>query len=126
MMPYSLLYFSSQPTVSFQIKRRRFAIRAAIIGGLGGLLFGYDLGVIAGALPQLSDEFNLSPKKEELVVSLGLTGAIFCSCAGGFVVDGLGRWWSIMLTGAISIIASLVTSGSLNFGMSGVCHFGLM
>ena len=57
---------------------------AAITAALGGLLFGYDIGIIASALPQVTKEFSLSINQEEAVVSLMLVGALFASLAGGY------------------------------------------
>merc|ERR1712023_20723 len=61
------------------------AVKVGIGGGLGGLLFGYDLGVIAGALSGIANEFSLSVTEEEYVVSMLLVGAIVGSLLGGYV-----------------------------------------
>ena len=53
-----------------------FNVKVALITSLGGLLFGYDIGVIAGALPQLSENFSMNTFQEEFVVSIMLIGAI--------------------------------------------------
>ena len=60
---------------------------AAFTAALGGLLFGYDIGIIASALPQVTKEFSLSINQEEAVVSLMLAGALFASLAGGHYID---------------------------------------
>jgi MFS transporter, SP family, arabinose:H+ symporter len=58
-----------------------FAIKAGLIGSIGGLLFGYDLGVISGALPQLLTQFSLTSEQEGWVV-----GAMSAGCiVGAFV-----------------------------------------
>lgn len=42
---------------------------------IGGFLFGYDTGVISGALVQISDKFDLSEWEKELIVSITVGGA---------------------------------------------------
>jgi hypothetical protein len=53
----------------------RFVILAAAVAALGGSLFGYDTGVISGAILFIRPEFGLSTTLVELVVSSALTGA---------------------------------------------------
>ncbi len=60
----------------------RFVYVAVGIAALGGLLFGYDTGVISGAILFVKGEFSLSPTMEELVVSAVLLGAVFGAAAG--------------------------------------------
>ena len=52
----------------------RFAIIAGV-ASLGGLLFGYDTGVISGALLFIRHVFGLGPAMQGLVVALALLGA---------------------------------------------------
>ena len=47
---------------------------------IGGFLFGYDTGIISGALVQISDQFNLTDWEKELVVSITVAGACM-TCA---------------------------------------------
>lgn len=55
---------------------KMFSGRAALIASTGGLLFGYDIGVIEGALPQLTDEMNLTLGNQDMVVCMMVAGAI--------------------------------------------------
>ena len=65
----------------------RTVTKAAALAALGGLLFGYDTGVIGGVLPNIADEFNLdSPFSKGLVVAVLLAGA-----AVGALVAGSAR-----------------------------------
>lgn len=56
------------------------------MAAIGGLLFGYDIGIISIALPQIKTEFSLSCFQQEMVVSLMLVGALFASLVGGILI----------------------------------------
>ena len=93
-----------------RVDRRLFTIRS--IATLGGLLFGYDTGVISGALPFLKEPreaggFGLSAFDESLVTT-GLTvGAAFGALIGGRLSDRFGRRRSIMTVAVIFLIGAL-------------------
>ena len=87
-----------------------FMIKAGCIVGSGGILFGYDIGVIAGALGQLTDAYDLSTWEQGMVVSLISAGAVIGCVIGGPLCDYLGRWISIHLQNAIFIAGALTVS----------------
>ncbi len=68
-----------------------FVYVAAIFAALGGLLFGYDTGVISGALIFIKREFGLTTGAEEIVVSGVLLGATMGAIVGGKAADRFGR-----------------------------------
>src|SRR5271170_5174841 len=70
---------------------KRFVYLAAAISALGGMLFGYDIGVISGAILFIQKDFSLSPGREEIVVSAVLLGALVGAAVGGVLADRLGR-----------------------------------
>lgn len=72
---------------------KKFLKRVTIISTFGGLLFGYDTGVINGALAFMSrpDQLNLTPAMEGLVASGLLFGAAIGSFIGGRIADAHGR-----------------------------------
>ena len=74
----------------------------------GGILFGYDLGIISGALPQLKNSFQLSCFQQELVVSCTLVGALLGSLFAGFVVDTYGRRSCIVFSVSVFFISSIL------------------
>ena len=62
---------------------RRFVYVVAFISALSGLLFGYDTGVISGAILFIRRDFALSPAADGLVVSAVLLGAVLGAAFGG-------------------------------------------
>ncbi|XP_039652721.1 solute carrier family 2, facilitated glucose transporter member 10 [Perca fluviatilis] len=81
---------------------------ASVVSSLGGLVFGYELGIISGALLQLKAEFRLSCVQQEALVSSLLIGALLASIVGGCLIDHRGRRNSILLSNVLILIGSLV------------------
>ena len=71
------------------------------IAAVGGVLFGYDTGVISGAILFIAQDFGLSSSGEEIAVSAVLIGAIVGALMGGPLADRLGRRESIMAASEI-------------------------
>ncbi|KAK3512735.1 hypothetical protein QTP70_023508, partial [Hemibagrus guttatus] len=89
----------------------------AAVSTLGGLVFGYELGIISGALLQLQVQFQLSCVQQEAVVSSLLIGAILASVLGGWLIDWHGRRTSILLSNLLIVGGSLILSVSVSFLM---------
>ena len=86
----------------------RAVIWSSAITALGGLLFGYDTGVVSGALLFLHTSFgNVSSFQKELVTSLLLVGAAVGALAAGRLADRFGRRPLILLTAAVFIVGVL-------------------
>ncbi|NXI17187.1 GTR10 protein, partial [Irena cyanogastra] len=75
---------------------------------LGGLIFGYELGIISGALLQLQADFQLSCFKQEVLVSAVLIGALLASLGGGILIDRHGRRRAILVSNLVLLVGSLV------------------
>ena len=108
---------------------------ATIVAAAGGLLFGYDTGVISGALLFLAPEFGLGDAGQEVLVAGLLAGALVGALAGGWISDSLGRKKTLIgvatvfLAGAVlsglapevvTLVIARVLLG-LSIGVSSVC-----
>ncbi|HBJ9566786.1 sugar porter family MFS transporter [Staphylococcus pseudintermedius] len=78
------------------------------IGALGGLLYGYDMGVISGALLYLKDDIPLNAYTEGLVVSSMLVGAIIGAGLSGPLSEKLGRRRLVFMISIVFIIGALI------------------
>lgn len=82
------------------------------MGALAGLLFGLDIGVIAGALPFLAKDFHLDDHTQEWVVSSMMVGAAMGALLAGWLSFRLGRKYSLLLGAALFIAGSLLCAGA--------------
>ena len=89
---------------------KRFLTKLTIISTFGGLLFGYDTGVISGALLYMREDLALTSLEEGFVVSSLLFGAAFGALMGGKVADALGRKGSLLVCAALFFLGALGTS----------------
>lgn len=86
----------------------RFLTKLTIISTLGGLLFGYDTGVISGALLYMHKDLNLSSVGEATVVSaLLFPGAAVGALLGGRLSDALGRKRTLLVCAGLFLIGAL-------------------
>jgi SP family galactose:H+ symporter-like MFS transporter len=92
------------------LRGTRFVYIAASFAALGGLLFGYDTGVISGALIFIKREFGLTTAAEEIVVSGVLLGATIGAIFGGKAADLFGRRRILLVTAAIFGIGALASA----------------
>jgi MFS transporter, SP family, major inositol transporter len=79
----------------------------AFIATFGGLLFGYDTGVINGALDPMTTDLGLTPVTEGLVVSILIFGAAIGAAIGGRLADRYGRRHNILWLAGIFIIGTI-------------------
>jgi len=93
-----------------QSEVKPFVYVAVGVAAIGGLLFGYDTGVISGAILFIKTQFSLSATMEEIVVSAVLIGAVIGAALGGALTNRFGRRKLIILAGIIFTVSAVGTA----------------
>ncbi|XP_058098283.1 probable inositol transporter 2 [Magnolia sinica] len=94
-----------------------YVLRLAFSAGIGGLLFGYDTGVISGALLYIRDDFTAVDKRtflQESIVSTAVAGAIIGAAVGGWTSDWMGRRTTILVADFLFLIGAIVMAAAPN------------
>jgi len=105
----------SDSIVASQIQvNRGFLWRVSFIAGLGGILYGYDMGIIAAALIFVRQSFTLSTQMQEMVVSIVLVGAMVGAVVGGSIADRIGRRSTLLWGGGLFTLGSILAPLSPN------------
>ena len=89
-----------------------FVYIVAFFSIIGGFLFGYDTSVIAGALLELEEDFELDSTKRELIVSITILAAACGAVLGGPSNEMIGRKRTIMIASVIFGIGSVVMAAA--------------
>jgi MFS transporter, SP family, galactose:H+ symporter len=89
-----------------------FVYVAAAFAGLGGLLFGYDTGVISGAVLFLKKDFTLTSFALEVIVSGVLVGAAIGALGGGRLADLYGRRRLLIVTAVIFALGAIICAAA--------------
>jgi sugar porter (SP) family MFS transporter len=86
-------------------------------GALGGLLFGYDTGVIAGAILFINKDLGLSPFMSGLVVSSLLVGAMVGAAFAGPIADATGRRKLVLVAAVVFAVGAIGAALATSAGM---------
>jgi len=100
---------------------RRYNAFLLLVAGLGGLLYGVDVGIIGGALPYLEATSGLTASQLSVIVAAVLLGSVISTLFAGVLSDWLGRKMLMILSGltfvlSIPVIALAHGYGPLFFG----------
>jgi SP family arabinose:H+ symporter-like MFS transporter len=87
--------------------RQAYVIFVTVIAAIGGLLFGFDTAIVAGATRYLKDQFALTSLQEGWAVSVVLIGCMFGAGFAGAISDRIGRK-RFMLVSAVLFFASAI------------------
>lgn len=87
-----------------------FVYVLAVFSALGGFLFGYDTGVISGAMLMLKRELDLSALWQELLISSTVAAAALSALLGGFLNGLFGRRVCILLASCFFTVGGVVLS----------------
>nr|WP_274636280.1 sugar porter family MFS transporter [Microbacterium bovistercoris] len=92
-------------------------LRVSIIAAIGGLLFGFDTGVISGALLFVKKDLHAGSVAQEWIVSVLLLGAILGAILSGYLADRLSRKWTKVISGCVYVIGALGCAFAINIPM---------
>jgi MFS transporter, SP family, arabinose:H+ symporter len=85
----------------------KFLLRSAMTGALGGLLFGFDTAVIAGATYALTDHFLLTPLQIGTTVSIALWGTVLGAGCAGAIGQRIGSRATLRIMAVLYVLSAL-------------------
>ena len=91
-------------------------LKSALVGALGGLLFGFDTAVISGTTHQLTQVFSLSASQLGLTVSIALWGTVLGALTSGNLGQRIGSREALRLMAILYLISAVGTALSWNWG----------
>ena len=98
------------------VKQRWLLSLVSCVAAIGGLLFGYDTGIISGAILYIKEQYTLSIFEEELIISILSLGAVFGAIFGGNISDYYGRKKIVLSSSLFFIISAIGLSLSNSVG----------
>jgi SP family myo-inositol transporter-like MFS transporter 13 len=98
------------------LKLARYNRFLLLVSGLGGLLYGIDVGIIGGALPYLEATSHLSGSELSIIVAAVLLGSVFSTLFAGLLADWLGRKPLMLLSGVAFSLSIPVIALSHGYG----------
>jgi len=96
--------------------KTRYARFLLLVAGLGGLLYGIDVGIIAGALPYLEATSHLTAAQLSVIVAAVLLGTVFSTIFAGLLADWMGRKPLMVLSGVTFVLSIPVIALSQGYG----------
>src|SRR6201997_1315080 len=87
-----------------------------IVAGLGGLLYGIDVGIIAGALPYLEATSGLNAGQLSIVVAAVLLGSVISTLFAGMLADWMGRRSLMAVSGILFVVSIPMIALSHGYG----------
>ena len=111
-------------TTELSASVKRYALYLMVMAGLGGLLYGIDVGVIAAALPYIEKTSSYTPQEISLVVAAVLAGSVLSSLFAGMLAEWLGRKKVILISALLFTLSIPVICLSAYMGDGG--SFGML
>jgi MFS family permease len=96
--------------------KSRYSRFLLMVAGLGGLLYGIDVGIIAGALPYLEATSHLTAAQLSVIVAAVLLGTVFSTLFAGILADWMGRKPLMVLSGVTFVVSIPVIALSQGYG----------
>jgi MFS family permease len=107
---------ASTATTAFDTSRSSYNRFLLLVAGLGGLLYGVDVGIIAGALPYLEATSRLNAGQLSIVVAAVLLGSVISTLFAGLLADWMGRKPLMILSGLLFVFSIPVIALSHGYG----------
>ncbi len=85
--------------------KRGYNLFLLVVAGLGGLLYGMDIGIIGSALPYLQDTSTLTAAELSMIVAVVMLGAVFSTLFAGMLADWMGRKPLMILSGLTFVVS---------------------
>src|SRR6201986_3584750 len=104
------------PAIADAAGKRGYNLFLLFVAGLGGLLYGIDVGIIGGALPYLEATSGLTPAQLSAIVAAVLLGSVFSTLFSGLLADWMGRRPLMILSGLTFVVSIPVIALSHGFG----------
>ncbi|MHB1699375.1 MAG: MFS transporter [Acidobacteriaceae bacterium] len=104
---------SASPAHDTKQRYNRFLL---LVAGLGGLLYGVDLGIIGGALPYLEATAHLNAGQLSIIVAAVLLGSVLSTLFAGLLADWMGRKPLMILSGVAFVLSIPVIALSHGYG----------
>ena len=95
---------------------RRYNAYLLLVAGLGGLLYGVDVGIIGGAVPYLEATSKLTAAELSVIVAAVLLGSVFSTLFAGLLADWMGRKPLMILSGLTFVVSIPVIALSQGYG----------
>src|SRR5690242_676992 len=89
------------------LRANGLVVGIAAIAAIGGLLFGYDTGVISGAILYIKKDLHAGPLAQEAVVAVLLIGAAVGAVASGYLADRISRRNTKIISGTVYVVGAL-------------------
>jgi len=92
-------------------------VRVSAIAAIGGLLFGYDTGVISGALLFIKGDLHADTFEQQAIVAVLLLGAMFGALISAYLADRISRKWTKVISGTVYVVGALGCAFSVSAPM---------
>jgi sugar porter (SP) family MFS transporter len=88
----------------------RLVLALAAIAALGGFLFGYDTGIISGALLFIKRDLDATTFEQQAIVGSLLLGAVLGAMLSGYAADAFSRRWTKVISGCVYVLAAIASA----------------